>query len=212
MNIKKALDTEKEIYYIMGTGRSGSTILDMLLSNQPDVVGCGEITHLFDVDTLQDRCACGAEVRRCPVWHDVVNDLSDNECAEINRLIRRTEAHGRFFTIAARLPGSDGGRRYYKIQTRLFGTLFNQGFKAVVDSSKYASRALLLRRIFGERLKVICLTRSPEGLLAAFAKQDMEQPPKSTWSTLLYYLYTMSCFAVVRWILRGDVAWFAMKI
>lgn len=39
---------EKTILYIMGCGRSGSTILDILLSNSKDVFTVGELRYYFN--------------------------------------------------------------------------------------------------------------------------------------------------------------------
>ena len=35
------------VLYIAGYGRSGSTVLDMLLGTHPRIIGGGELTHLF---------------------------------------------------------------------------------------------------------------------------------------------------------------------
>ena len=41
-------------------------------------------------------------------------------------------------------------------------------------------------------VKFICLTRKPPGLLSSFQKNNkQEQKPKSTFSTLVYYCYTI---------------------
>ena len=36
-----------DILYIMGPGRSGTTVLHILLANNPGFFGMGEITHVF---------------------------------------------------------------------------------------------------------------------------------------------------------------------
>jgi len=194
-----------DIVYVMGTGRSGTTILDVLLSNNAGHVGCGEITHLFGSSVIEDDCACGISVANCSVWASVLREFSSSEREKVDTLLRAVEAHSAFFLVIMGLFPSVKLTEYNRVNEKVYGTLFHQGFKVVVDSSKYAARALLLAVRYKKRVKVICLTRSPEGLLNAFAKRDTEQPPKSVLGTMLYYVYTMICFAIVRWKLQGQV-------
>ena len=64
----------------------------------------------------------------------------------------------------------------------------------IVDSSKYASRAVALSRIFPGQVKIICLTRSPLGLINAFKRTDAdEQKPKNLFSVFLYYSFVLGC-------------------
>ena len=35
------------LLYIMGTGRSATTILEIILTNNPKITGVGEVTHIF---------------------------------------------------------------------------------------------------------------------------------------------------------------------
>lgn len=57
---------------VCGTGRSGSTMLDLMLGNAPNAFSCGEVsawfrawrTHHFEID-----CPCGQDP--CPVWEQL---------------------------------------------------------------------------------------------------------------------------------------------
>jgi hypothetical protein len=63
------------------------------------------------------------------------------------------------------------------------------GCKLIIDSSKYAGRALALNRITKGKILIICLTRSPKGLIHSFRKSNQqEQKPKSPLKALLYYI------------------------
>lgn len=57
----------KEIY-ILGFGHSGSTLLDIMLSNHPNVIGVGEIYKLHRYGWIANedrRCACGVLHYKC---------------------------------------------------------------------------------------------------------------------------------------------------
>ncbi len=56
----------------MGYGRSGSTLLDVLLDAQPGVLGMGEVTHLFRFAAEGGACACGSSYVDCRVWGQAI--------------------------------------------------------------------------------------------------------------------------------------------
>ena len=66
------------------------------------------------------------------------------------------------------------------------------GAPVILDSSEYAGRALALSKIVQADVMVICLTRSPAGLMASFQKLNKdEQRPKGPFAAMLYYLVTL---------------------
>src|SRR5437773_1697066 len=53
-------DRDVRVIYIMGAGRSGSTLLDTILASHPEVVGVGELVNLHSAGwTAKEICACG---------------------------------------------------------------------------------------------------------------------------------------------------------
>jgi hypothetical protein len=57
------------LVYIGGFGQSGSTLLESLLTANPQVVACGEIANGFEGRTGRElKCSCGALAKDCPVW------------------------------------------------------------------------------------------------------------------------------------------------
>lgn len=69
-----------DVLYIIGSGRSGSTLLGNVLGTQPDFVNVGEIYNLrqfFDSVEQHDRyCSCGAKLNECPYWKAVIAHAS----------------------------------------------------------------------------------------------------------------------------------------
>ena len=62
------------VLYLMGMGRSGSTLLDILVGSHPDAVGTGELASLVGAGwSHAERCACGLPASECPFW-SVVRD------------------------------------------------------------------------------------------------------------------------------------------
>jgi len=61
-----AMQARPKILYIVGAGRSGSTILDIALGNSPEICSSGELVRLPERGWLDDQyCACGERVKRC---------------------------------------------------------------------------------------------------------------------------------------------------
>ena len=58
-----------KVLYIMGTARSGSTILEILLSKGKGVFGAGELTSLIQDGFIENKqCSCGSSCADCDVW------------------------------------------------------------------------------------------------------------------------------------------------
>lgn len=199
-----------DILYVTGTGRSGTTVLDVLLGNNAGVTGVGEFTHILRHGFLQDRqCSCGKGARACELWARVRGTiaLDDEDCARAAKLIAKLERHSRFLPVWFGWVNRRELVRYRQVQQALFeGVSAATGSSVVVDSSKYETRALLLSRLFGDRVKVLCITRSAADLISAFRKRhDGEEQlnAKSTAAATAYYAFVLFCMRLLRYRL-GD--------
>ena len=56
------------VVYITGSGRSGSTILDMMLGANSRALGLGQVDELERWVAGSQRCTCGRPLGECPVW------------------------------------------------------------------------------------------------------------------------------------------------
>lgn len=184
------------VLYIMGTGRSGSTILEIVLAGVAGIHGAGE---LFDVieDGLQRNalCSCGQPFDRCPVWQPVSRALAPLAPDPIaaTAQFRRIEWHRG--CLQSWLSPRPLPALYARYQRTLLDALrATTGAATLIDSSKYAGRALALRQLLGEDLKVVWLLRSPAGILQSFRKPNQdEQRPKSLLSAFTYVLLVTLC-------------------
>ncbi len=152
------------VVYIAGYGRSGSTLLDVLLGGHPRIFGGGELTLLYEAFAESARCSCGIEMPACPFWTEVVR-----------RVARRRPgfdvlAAGRLTRRAERIFGRSGGRRYgllWRATIEAVGEV--SGKDVIVDSSKVTQdpwrRAPLLSRACGLDVSVLHLVRDPRGVM-----------------------------------------------
>ena len=64
---------KKEIIFIVGSGRSGSTILDMLLGGAENGFSTGEFFRIYDTNSLDAMCTCGQTISNCSVWSNLIS-------------------------------------------------------------------------------------------------------------------------------------------
>lgn len=191
-----------QILYIMGAGRSGTTILEVVLTGCAHIAGVGEVTHLFkDGYITQDVCACGASAPQCKLWGEVyrMSGWTDDVVRRLANLFRRLDWHAGFLSAWFCRQDALEFAEYADANRKIFQHVSAaQRVNIVVDSSKYGARALNLDRIFTDKVRVICMTRSPEGLLNSFQKAHHdEQKPKSRLALLLYYFFILISMRVV---------------
>lgn len=68
------------LLYICGSGRSGSTLLDMLLGGHSAISAVGELSNLYFYArhrTKSDMCTCGRHVLDCPFWIAVNREVRE---------------------------------------------------------------------------------------------------------------------------------------
>lgn len=53
-----------KVVFIVGSGHSGSTLLDLLLDGHPEIVGVGEMFAAAH----DEQCTCGRIALKCPLW------------------------------------------------------------------------------------------------------------------------------------------------
>ena len=161
-----------------GFGRSGTTLLERLLSNCSDAVAVGEVIHVWERGlAANESCGCGRPLRECEVWREVGargfggwSRLDERHVLKLRRevcvnrkipllLARRLDPR---FTAAA--------REYAGILERFYGAVADvAGTHVLVDSSKHPSYAYLLR-LARVRTRVVLVVRDSRGVAFSWAK------------------------------------------
>lgn len=59
------------LLYICGSGRSGSTLLEMFLAGHPEMAALGELHNLNHQIAIGRPCSCGAQLQSCGRWRAV---------------------------------------------------------------------------------------------------------------------------------------------
>lgn len=198
------------VVYIMGYGRSGSTILDILLSQHGEVVGAGELSQVYRCLMDNEKCACNAPIRQCTFWKDVCDQhlrLSKGEIGAMARLQRAVESMMHYPALVLGLKSKRQLRRYADQVESLFRAIADaSGKRYVVDSSKsarhYSGRPLALFKHTGLNVKIIHLVRDGRGVGWSEAKcsASPEHRRWSEWRTVNYLR------ALASWIVTNHLA------
>lgn len=160
--------TNYDIIYIAGYGRSGSTLLDVMLSSHPETLGTGEFTRLFRETSLDAFCTCGSKLIDCVFWSDLLNNLHCNNLHDWQKNEIVTRKCERYFAFNRPIT------EYQLLWNNVFKRL-NQTHtkKLIIDSSK-STRKNIYRiqrlRYIGKRIFVIHLIRDPKRILASLKK------------------------------------------
>lgn len=171
-----------KIIYIAGYGRSGSTLLDILLGSHEKVTGTGELANVFaHYQDDEEKCSCGEALSRCPFWSQVVEKqflaASCPSLSELEKMRRKVEDWPHILGL---LRGKACGREqktYAVFTRRLFESVYRTtGRQWILDSSKTAShtawRAGALHRLCGMDVRVLHLVRDGRSVMASKIRGD----------------------------------------
>ena len=168
------------VLFVGGCGRSGSTLLDRILGQIPGLWSVGEIVHIWRRGVGDNQlCGCGEAFRTCPFWTRVGEeafggwDSVDN--AAMLRLQNRVDRHRYVPLMIAPWLSRRYRRdleRYAAQLTKLYAAIQKvSGAHMIVDSTKHASYAFLLRNVDGLDLRIAHLARDPRGVAYSWTKQ-----------------------------------------
>jgi hypothetical protein len=173
-----------KVVYVMGTGRSGSTILGITLGNCTDIFYAGEL-HLWlgkegkSPLAGDDRARFWSKVRE-----EVTPDLSGSEA----RSLEQTSAAMRIgeWRAQRRLRG-----RYRSVAEKLLPAIARTADAThVVDSSHFPRRARELQALTTIDLYLLYLVRDPQSVVASYSRDDAVFPRFNLVTTNFYLWLT----------------------
>jgi hypothetical protein len=165
------------ILYVIGAGRSGSTILDIALGNHPIIESLGEFAKFPQNGWLNgEYCACGLPGNRCDFWRQVHDNwLAITAGSSIEKYIQYQGHYEHYFSwVRLILDAQRENQRLheYVYQTQAFFESARNvsGCQVLVDSSKSPMRAYALSMLAGIDLYLIHLVRDVRGVAWSLRK------------------------------------------
>jgi hypothetical protein len=194
------------VIYLMGGGRSGSTVLDNLLGGIPGYFAAGELRYMWERAVLGGQgCACGRSVQECPVWSQVLAQVLAQVQAqamaqgvetatleEMARMIvslqRRSVRLRHTWQLLHPRLASAGNRRdaeeYASYLCKLYDAISAvTGARVIVDSSKSPPDAALLIRWRAAPVRLIHLVRDPRAVTYSWTRVKLN-PDRSVATEL----------------------------
>jgi hypothetical protein len=137
-----------KVLYVLGRGRSGSTIFGNVLGELDGFFCGGEIRFLWDPVVVRNSvCGCGSIIFECPVWSEVLARVSDVDLDEVvswQHAIVKEHNTVRLLRHRAGRPWQ-ALQSYAGVMRRLYDALAEAtGARVVVDTSKRPSYAAFL--------------------------------------------------------------------
>ena len=175
------------VVFVGGYGRSGSTIIDLLLNRVPGVVAVGEFRHLFG-RALGDNelCSCSKPFRDCDFWSTVLAEAFPNgvDREHVQRAVKNFNRLAMLRKIGHPERMTAEEQEDAKIYRESFAAAYRavakiSGAKVVVDSTKYPVHGWFLRTMPELDLSVMLLVRDPRAV--AFSWERRRLRPEIHW-------------------------------
>ncbi|HET9888800.1 MAG TPA: hypothetical protein VFR10_14920, partial [bacterium] len=169
-----------DVIYILGYGRSGSTILDIVLGSDPEIQSVGEL-DLLSREWETRSCSCGLSYSACPFWSRVrastESALGAHSMRERESILRRVEDLRALPRLLMRLVAQSHADAYRcLVREELAAIARISGKSTILDSSKSAreaaGRALAISHIAGIPTKLIHLVRDGRAVLWSVKRGD----------------------------------------
>ncbi|MHA7819585.1 MAG: sulfotransferase family protein [Erythrobacter sp.] len=187
-----------KVIYIAGYGRSGTTLLDIVLGQQPGIFAAGELTALArHVWKEREFCACRRQADECDFWGPVVSAWQEgrqpNALDEYGKTLARSEWLFDLRRLLWRFGPSKNGSAYSEATSSLLREIARaSGSSVIVDSSKLPGRASALMSLKDIEVYVVHMVRDGRGVGWSMMKPyqrsveagiQKELKPKPLWYT-----------------------------
>lgn len=169
------------VVYILGAGRSGSTLLERVLGQDSRVATLGEVHHLWERGIVRNElCGCGQPFLECPYWSDIgrraFGGWSQVDLDDVRRLADRVDRQRRLVRTTTPWPTGSTVRaveRYAEYYRRIYlAALDVSGASVVIDSGKHPSLALALSHDRALDLRALHLVRDSVGVSYSWSRQQ----------------------------------------
>jgi hypothetical protein len=173
-------DERVKVLYVVGLGRSGSTILSNSLGQIGGYFSAGELNFIWRHNVLENRlCGCGRPFRECPVWTRVMDEAFGGVDGVDAREMMRLKSLG---TRTRYIPLMLTARGDRVLKERLEKLLINYqrlyeaigsvtGSRVIVDSSKEPAHGYAMSLVPGVDFRVVHLIRDPRAAAYSWLKK-----------------------------------------
>jgi hypothetical protein len=208
-------DERVKVLYVVGLGRSGSTILSNSLGQIGGCFSAGELNFIWRHNVLENRlCGCGRPFRECPVWTRVMEEAFGGMDGVDPREMMRLQASG---TRTRHIPLMLAPRGERVLRERLEKLLINYrrlyeaigsvtGSRVIVDSSKEPAHGYAMSLVPDLDFYVLHLIRDPRAAAYSWLKKK-PQPDTDTKEHMVRFSPTKSSALWNSWNASAEALW-----
>nr|WP_320193456.1 hypothetical protein [uncultured Desulfobacter sp.] len=191
-----------KVIYIVGAGRSGSTVIDITLNNHPQVVGVGELSSFFKLGIIEkEKCSCGAIAEQCDFFSGIYNEFLSSipeDTVDYYLSLQEKMERIRFIPMQFLKMMPKKIIHDYIFRTELFYKIIQKHSdkEYILDSTKGPGKLLALSRCADIKLFPVHLVRHCSGFVDSKKKRQrrigidnkiLYSKPESTVSAVLYW-------------------------
>ncbi len=194
--VSSRVDAVPKVLYVVGAGRSGSTILGITLGN------CEGIFYGGELDKWLRRSGKpplgGAE--REKFWREVREDMDVPESL-LGKDARCLEQSSAPFRIGSWRAQRRLRKPYRRFSQELYRAIARTaGATHIVDTSHFPRRARELQSLDGIELYLLFVVRDPQSVVASWNRDDVVEPRFDTRTTnaYLWLTYLLALFVFLR--------------
>jgi hypothetical protein len=186
-----------KVIYVMGAGRSGSTILGVTLGNCEQFFFAGELDKWLarsGVPQLEDP-------ERIEFWNAIRSHVEGAEDLYGYAAQRCLERSSALFRVREWPNRSRLRERYRQVSESVYRAVADRaGAACVIDTSHYPLRAHELQALRGIELYLLFLVRDPQSVVASLNRRDVAERRFGvlTANAYLWLTYLVSLFVFLR--------------
>lgn len=179
-----------QVLFIVGAGRSGSTLLERLIADRGDVAAVGELRFVWERSVGQDQsCSCRSTFGECPFWTSVMNevqsDVGGNERLAALASVRSQVDRMRYipYMHVPALRPTEYARSYDQFASLILAVYRAidrvGGHRVILDSSKDPSYAHFLSTLAGIDVAFVNLVRDARAVAHSWRRAKVR--PEIQW-------------------------------
>ena len=204
-----------KVLYVVGLGRSGSTILSNSLGQIGGYFSAGELNFIWRHNVIENRlCGCGRPFRECPIWTRVMDEAFGGMDGVDPREMMRLQASG---TRTRHIPLMLTARGEGVLKERLEKLLLNYrrlyeaigsvtDSRVIVDSSKEPAHGYAMSLVPGIDFRVLHLIRDPRAAAYSWLKKK-PQPDSEEIEHMVRFSPTKSSALWDSWNASAEALW-----
>lgn len=207
-----------KILYIAGVGRSGSTLFERVLGQDPRLVAIGELRQLWQEGLEPDElCGCGRPFKDCPVWQSIIDEvfggfegLNQSGWQQLRWSVDRT-LYIPWMILPRLRPQAYEARftRYSEQLLKLYHALVARtGSNTIINSSKNPPTIYLLSQLPAVEVHVVHLVRDSRAV--AFSWQRKRRRPEVT-DRVEYMHRVHPAVTAAQWMYRNALVWLSRR-